>query len=95
MEITVEEVAMADESPESPQQWTAKRRAALVLSILKGETSVPAELPWVGGLHRESRPRALAGTPTRRKGGVKTVARSAIATADHADTSLTNTSSIR
>jgi transposase-like protein len=33
---------MADESPESQQRWTAKRRAALVVSILKGETSVPA-----------------------------------------------------
>lgn len=33
---------MADESPESPQRWTAKRRAAPVVSILKGETSVPA-----------------------------------------------------
>jgi len=33
---------MADENPESPQRWTAKRRAALVVSILKGETSVPA-----------------------------------------------------
>jgi hypothetical protein len=34
-EIAVEEVAMADESPESPQLWTAPRRA-LVVSILKG-----------------------------------------------------------
>jgi transposase-like protein len=33
---------MADESPESPQRWTAKRRVALVVSILKGETSVAA-----------------------------------------------------
>ena len=31
---------MADESPDSPQRWTAKQRAALVVSILKGETSV-------------------------------------------------------
>ncbi len=30
---------MAEDHPESPQRWTAKRRAALVLSILKGETS--------------------------------------------------------
>jgi transposase-like protein len=30
---------MAQDHPESPQRWTAKRRAALVLSILKGETS--------------------------------------------------------
>ena len=28
------------EVPEDVQRWTAKRRAALVLSILKGETSV-------------------------------------------------------
>ena len=33
---------MADDSPESPQRWTAKRRAALILSILKGETSAQA-----------------------------------------------------
>jgi len=31
---------MADEIPEDVQRWTSKRRAALVLSILKGETSV-------------------------------------------------------
>ena len=34
---------MAEEEqdgPESPKRWTAKRRAALVLSILRGETSV-------------------------------------------------------
>ena len=33
---------MADDSPDSPQRWTAKRRAALVVSILKGETSAQA-----------------------------------------------------
>lgn len=31
---------MAHETDDSAQPWTAKRRAALVLSILKGETSV-------------------------------------------------------
>jgi len=31
---------MADEIPEDVQRWTSKRRAALVLSLLKGETSV-------------------------------------------------------
>ena len=34
---------MAEEEqdgPESPKRWTAKRRAALVLSLLRGETSV-------------------------------------------------------
>ncbi|MFQ5521650.1 MAG: transposase [Candidatus Methylomirabilia bacterium] len=31
---------MADESPDPVQRWTAKRRVALVHSILKGETSV-------------------------------------------------------
>jgi transposase-like protein len=31
---------MAEEIPEDVQRWTSKRRAALVLSILKGETSV-------------------------------------------------------
>ena len=31
---------MAEELPENIQRWTAKRRAALVLSILRGETSI-------------------------------------------------------
>lgn len=31
---------MAEEASESVQRWTAKRRAALILSILKWETSV-------------------------------------------------------
>ena len=30
---------MVDESPEPVERWTAKRRAALVLAILKGETT--------------------------------------------------------
>ena len=33
---------MAEDHPESPQRCTAKRRAALVLSIVKGETSAQA-----------------------------------------------------
>jgi transposase-like protein len=33
---------MAEDNPESPQRWTAKRRATLILSILKGETSAQA-----------------------------------------------------
>jgi transposase-like protein len=33
---------MAEESADVPQRWTAKRRAALVLSIVKGETSAQA-----------------------------------------------------
>ena len=33
---------MAEDTPESPQRWTAKRRATLILSILKGETSAQA-----------------------------------------------------
>ena len=32
---------MANDPPEEVQRWTAKRRVALVVSILKGETSVP------------------------------------------------------
>lgn len=32
---------MAEELPDDVQRWTAKRRAALVVSILKGEVSVP------------------------------------------------------
>jgi transposase-like protein len=35
-----EEVDMADQPDDSVQRWTAKRRVALVVSILKGETSV-------------------------------------------------------
>ena len=31
---------MAEKPQEDPQRWTAKRRVALVVSILKGETSV-------------------------------------------------------
>jgi transposase-like protein len=31
---------MAEGIPEDLQRWTAKRRAALIVSILKGETSV-------------------------------------------------------
>jgi transposase-like protein len=31
---------MADESSEPIERWTAKRRVALIMSILKGETSV-------------------------------------------------------
>jgi Protein of unknown function (DUF1153) len=33
---------MADEPADAPQRWTAKRRVALVVSILKGETSAQA-----------------------------------------------------
>src|SRR5262245_5084410 len=33
---------MVDDSAESPERWTAERRATLVLSILKGETSAQA-----------------------------------------------------
>ncbi len=40
---------MADETPDSIQRWTAKRRVALVVSILKGDTSV-AEAPRKHGL---------------------------------------------
>jgi hypothetical protein len=36
---SVMEVASVSEIPESVQRWTAKRRSALVLSIIKGETS--------------------------------------------------------
>jgi transposase-like protein len=32
---------MANDPPDEVQRWTAKRRVALVVSILKGETSVP------------------------------------------------------
>ena len=33
-------MASAEERPEEVQRWTAKRRAALVMSLLKGETTV-------------------------------------------------------
>jgi hypothetical protein len=32
---------MANDPPEEVQRWTAKRRVALVVSILKAETSGP------------------------------------------------------
>jgi hypothetical protein len=35
-------MAMAEESPDAPQRWTAKRCAAFVSSIVKGETSAQA-----------------------------------------------------
>jgi hypothetical protein len=35
-----EEVEMAAESTDPIERWTAKRRVTLVVSILKGETSV-------------------------------------------------------
>ncbi len=35
-----EVVDMTDELPEEVQRWTAKRRTALIVSIIKGETSV-------------------------------------------------------
>ncbi|HZJ03188.1 MAG TPA: DUF1153 domain-containing protein, partial [Thermoleophilia bacterium] len=35
-----EVVDMTDELPDEVQRWTAKRRSALVLSIIRGETSV-------------------------------------------------------
>ena len=31
---------MTDEPPEPIQRWTAKRRVTLVMSILKGDTSI-------------------------------------------------------
>jgi transposase-like protein len=45
---------MSELAEDSVQRWTAKRRAALVVSILKGETSIPEAarqhgiilLPW-------------------------------------------------
>ena len=43
------EVDMASESAEPIERWTAKRRVALVVSILKGETSV-AEAARTHGL---------------------------------------------
>src|SRR5680860_221551 len=33
-------VDMTDELPEEVQRWTAKRRSALIVSIIRGETSV-------------------------------------------------------
>ncbi len=40
---------MASDSAEPIERWTAKRRVALVVSILKGEISV-AETAWTHGL---------------------------------------------
>jgi transposase-like protein len=39
MVMNNQEVAAVTEIPDDVQRWTAKRRAALVLGILKGETS--------------------------------------------------------
>ena len=37
---------MADEErPEEVQRWTAKRRAALIISLLKGETTAVEAAP--------------------------------------------------
>jgi hypothetical protein len=33
-------MATEEERPEEVQRWTAKRRAALMMSLLKGETAV-------------------------------------------------------
>jgi len=33
-------VIVSDERPEEVQRWTAKRRSALIVSIIGGETSV-------------------------------------------------------
>ena len=38
-ECPVVEVDMPKETPDQVQRWTAKRRSALIVSILKGETS--------------------------------------------------------
>jgi transposase-like protein len=38
--LWTEEVAMVSDAAEPIERWTAKRRVALVVSILKGETSV-------------------------------------------------------
>ena len=40
-----------DQRPEEVQRWTAKRRAALVISLLKGETTAAeaARPPWAEG----------------------------------------------
>lgn len=43
------QVAAPTEIPDDVQRWTAKRRAALVLSIIKGETSI-AEAARTHGL---------------------------------------------
>ena len=60
---------MADEQrPEEVQRWTAKRRAALVLSLLKGETTA-AEAARRHGLKvaevKDWRDRFLLGPRTR------------------------------
>jgi transposase-like protein len=36
----IREVDMSDEPDNNVQRWTAKRRATLIVSLLKGETSV-------------------------------------------------------
>jgi hypothetical protein len=48
-EMTIAEI------PEQVQQWTAKRRLALVLAILKGETSVRELMLDLGFLQTAAR----------------------------------------
>ena len=57
---------MASESPEPIERWTAKRQVALVVSILKGETSV-AETARTHGLTIR-RGRRLAREVSARRG---------------------------
>jgi transposase-like protein len=38
--MSTKEVAVMNDVPDEVQRWTAKRRSALVMSIIKGETSV-------------------------------------------------------
>jgi len=61
---------MAEEAADTPQRWTAKQRAALVLSLVKGETSVQAAArkhgltvarPRRTALFHRGRPRSEAG----------------------------------
>jgi hypothetical protein len=62
---------MADEPADAPQRWTAKRRVALVVSILKGETSAPAAAARKHGLTvaeiEEWRERFLLGAENARR----------------------------
>ncbi len=59
---------MPEKIPETVQRWTSKRRTALVLEILKGETS-PAEAARKHGLTvaevEDWKERFLAWTPDR------------------------------
>jgi transposase-like protein len=62
--MSTKEVAVMNDVPDEVQRWTAKRRSALVMSIIKGETSV-AEAARKHGLTVAEWDAPIAGTSRR------------------------------